>query len=139
MTHRDHTVNILLDTNFLLVPFQFKINLKTKFDELLDRKYNLILLNAVYDELKRISKKARGKRKQEIRAALKYYKEKEKSTIISKRNNETVDDLLLRIAKDKNYIVATNDKSLKRRLKKNDCNFIYLRQRSHFESYHLIR
>ncbi|MHA1268857.1 MAG: type II toxin-antitoxin system VapC family toxin [Candidatus Helarchaeota archaeon] len=135
MIDNNRVLNILLDTNFLLIPFQFKVNLKTKFDELIDRKYNLIILNEIYDELVRISKKAKGKRKIEIQAALTYYKSKEKKTILNRLENESVDDLLLRIAKENNYIVATNDKLLKRRLKKSGINFIYLCQKAYFKAY----
>ncbi|MHA1310941.1 MAG: type II toxin-antitoxin system VapC family toxin [Candidatus Helarchaeota archaeon] len=134
MKNTDRELNILLDTNFLIVPFQFKIDLKSRFDELIDRKYSLILLNEVYEELVKIYNKARGKRKQEIKAAITYFKNKEKITILEKQDNESIDDLLIRIAKKFNYVVATNDKILKRRLKNLGINFIYVRQKSFFRA-----
>ena len=135
MNNNNHVLHIVLDTNFLLIPFQFKLNFKTKFDELLDIKYEIVLLKEVYDELLHIVKKARGKQKQGIQAAIQYFGEKEKILILEKRENEMVDDLLLRIATDNKYIIATNDKGLKRRLKNQGSNFIYLRQKSYFKSH----
>jgi len=131
----NNTLYIILDTNFLLVPFQFRVNLKSKFDELIDRKYEIVILEDVYNELLKIYEKARGRRKQEISAAIKYYKTKELAKNFKKKDDEDVDDFLIRIARNKNYIVATNDKSLKKRLKEQGSNFIYLRQKAFFKSY----
>jgi rRNA-processing protein FCF1 len=138
MDENNRIVNILLDTNFLLLSFQFKIDLRTEFNKLIDKKYNLILLEEVYEELMAINKKVRGRKKQETQAAIIYYKSKEKINDFEKKENESVDDFLIRIAKEHDYIVATNDKRLKRRLKNQGINFIYLRQKSHFKSHRII-
>ncbi|MFX0135693.1 MAG: nucleotide-binding protein, partial [Candidatus Hodarchaeota archaeon] len=44
---------------------------------------------------------------------------------------ETIDDFILRIAKEKKCIVATNDKVLKKKLKSQGVPIIYLRQKSY--------
>ncbi|MHA1230565.1 MAG: type II toxin-antitoxin system VapC family toxin [Candidatus Helarchaeota archaeon] len=135
MQFDDRVLYILLDTNFLIVPFQFRINLKSKFDELIDREYKLVLLQEIYDELLRINKKARGKSKQEIQAAITYYRNHEKVSLLKRNENEPMDEFIIRVAKKYNMIVATNDRSLKRRLKNQGINFIYLRQGSYLKSH----
>ena len=46
-------------------------------------------------------------------------------------STENIDDFILRMAKEKKWVVATNDKELKTKLKKMGIPIIYLRQKSH--------
>ena len=133
MNKTDRTLKILLDTNFLIVPFQFRLNLQAEFDKLLDRKYELILLKEIYDELNHILKKSNGKKRQEIQAAIKYFESFPKQDLSKREPNENIDDFLVRVALENKYIVATNDKGLKRKLRRLKINYIDLRQRNHFK------
>lgn len=106
---------ILLDTNFLLIPAQFKIDIFAEIDRIMLEKYKLFTLDKVIDELKSIQKnpKQKQKNKKAAKLALQLIKAK-KVNIIKTKTDKLVDDI---IASLKGYIIATQDIGLKRRLK----------------------
>ena len=54
---------ILLDTNFLLLPFQTpKVKFFHELDRLIPGKYKLVVLDVCLEELERLAKMHRGKR-----------------------------------------------------------------------------
>ena len=48
-------------------------------------------------------------------------------------SDESVDDYILRIAKDRRYLVATTDSDLRRRLRREGVTVVYLRQGNHLD------
>jgi rRNA-processing protein FCF1 len=106
---------ILLDTNFLLIPSQFKIDIFSEIDRIMLVKYKLYTLDKVIDELKSIQKnpKQKQKNKKAAKLALQLVKAK-KINLIKTKTNKPVDDI---IAGLKGYIIATQDIGLKKRLK----------------------
>jgi len=106
---------ILLDTNFLLIPAQFNIDIFSEIDKLMLVKYKLFTLDKVIGELKSIQKdkKQKLKNRNAAKLALQLLKAK-KVDIIKTKENKPVDDI---IAGLKGYIIATQDIGLKRRLK----------------------
>ncbi len=106
---------ILLDTNFLLIPSQFKIDIFAEIDRIMLEKYKLFTLDKVIDELKSIQKnpKQSQKNKKAAKLALQLIKAK-KVNIIKTKTDKLVDDI---IASLKGYVIATQDIGLKRRLK----------------------
>jgi uncharacterized protein len=110
---------ILLDTNFLLVPIQFKI------DIFHDLKAELFTLDSCIDELQKIAeKKSLGG--QEARAALAMLAGEKIKTIPSKE--KTVDKAILAAAGDFQF-VATNDRELISLLKAKGVRIIRVRQK----------
>ena len=106
---------ILLDTNFLLIPAQFKIDIFSEIDRIMLEKYQLYTLDKVIDELESIQKdpKQSQKNKKAAKLALQLVKAK-KINLIKTKSDKPVDDI---IAGLKGYIIATQDIGLKRRLK----------------------
>ena len=45
---------IILDTNFLMIPYKFKVDIFTEVDRLLTEEYSLNILDKTLDELKKI-------------------------------------------------------------------------------------
>lgn len=125
-------VPIFIDTNFFFIPFRFKVDIFAEFDRILDTSYEPILLSSVLEELKNIHEKAEGKKKREASAVMELAKRCKmiKSSLIGR---ESVDDLILRVAKEYNAVVATNDKALRHRLKQEGVRVLYLRAKSHLE------
>lgn len=117
---------IILDTNFLLIPAQFKIDIFSEIDRICNFKYKIYVLDKTIDELKKIIKEQKGKHKRNASLALQLLKSK-KVNIIKTKQDLLVDDILVKIAKKTDYI-ATQDIELKRRLK-NKCNLITMRQK----------
>ena len=121
-------VRVILDSNFLMMPIQFHIDVFRELDELLNQKVETVIPFPVYEEIKRI---ACGKSKlaKEAKLALKIA---EKSEVFEVKlgPGESTDDLIVRLASEWGCLVATNDRELRRRLRDLTVPVIYLRQKS---------
>jgi len=106
---------ILLDTNFLLIPAQFNVDIFSEIDRLMLENYHLFVLDKTIAELKKITadRKQSLKHRNAAKLALQLIKAKQVK-IIETAEDLPVDDLIARMQKD--YIVATQDIALKRRL-----------------------
>ena len=118
---------IILDTNFLTIPFQFNIDIFEEIDRVVEGDYELTTVDCVVEELKKL-KKARGKDAVAAKVALIMIKEKKIKII--KTHEKNVDKTIYKIS-DKNTIVATNDKNLMQKLKEKNVKIIYLRSKTH--------
>jgi rRNA-processing protein FCF1 len=119
---------ILLDTNFLMVPFQLGINIFSEFDRVMQKPYQLITLKAVKDELEKIAKTGKGSDKSA--AALGIQLARNIEVIDSDKKG---DGAILDYAKATECIVATNDSELRKGLGKAKVQTIFVRNRSKLE------
>jgi rRNA-processing protein FCF1 len=105
---------ILLDTNFLLIPFQFNVDIFAEIDRIILGSYKIYVLDKTIDELNSIidDKEQKVRDRQAAKLGLQLIKAKKVSIIKTKQG--AVDDL---IAAQKDYIVATQDLGLKKRIK----------------------
>ena len=117
---------IILDTNFLLIPAQFRVDIFEEIKRIADFKYQLCILDKTIDELKKIQKEQRGKHKLAAKLALDLVKKK-KIKIIKTTEKKYVDDHLVDFSK-KGAVIATQDLGPKKRLKK---PYIVLRQKKY--------
>ena len=117
-------MKILLDTNFLLIPVQFKVDIFAEIDRIMDEPYRLYVLEKSIEELKKIVKEQKGKHKEAANIALKLIKQKSLNTI-KNSTNDSVDDIIVEIGEE--YTIATQDKELKQRLKEKNIKVITLR------------
>jgi rRNA-processing protein FCF1 len=101
-------MKIVLDTNFLISCLKFKIDFLKELqgDE-------LFIVDKTRGELEKLIKGGKAQDKQRAKLSLMILKKK-KIKIIKSKEKETVDDTLARL---KNYIIATQDKELKKRIK----------------------
>ena len=67
---------IILDTNFLLIPAQFKVDIFSEIQRIADFKYQLYILDKTITELKKIQKEQRGKHKRAAKLGLDLIKKK---------------------------------------------------------------
>ena len=111
---------VLLDTNFLLVPVQFNVDIFSRLSS-----YNLITLDNCISELKRIGK-GRGRDATAARIALRLIKDRVR---IIRTKSKRTDQALINYAKMHNCRVATNDRKLIKALKGNKIKIIRLRQK----------
>lgn len=117
---------VLLDTNFLLVPYQFKIDVFTKIEELLEQPHQFIVPSGVIGELEKLGK-GKGKEGAAARLGLKLIAHNKPIVVESEGN---VDSWILGYAGKTGVIVATNDRKLRVKLKKNRVKVISLLSRS---------
>ena len=61
---------IILDTNFLLVPFQFNVDIFSEIERICDFQYSIFILDTTVDELKKVMAEQKGKHKEQAKAAL---------------------------------------------------------------------
>ena len=118
---------VVIDTNFFMVPFQFNVDIITELENKLPS-YKLVTPNFVINELKGLKRNNKGKVRLNANLALKLANSsKVEIKDISLLENETVDDALLRVSE----VLATNDIELKNRAKNNGITVVYLRQKKY--------
>jgi rRNA-processing protein FCF1 len=116
------SVKVILDSNFLLVPVQFKVDIFEEIPKLFGNA-EIFSLSACVNEAKAAS---RGKYKGLVEQLIALGKIK-----IIKAEGK-VDDLLIEYGR-KGYTIATNDKELRKKLDKLGIHTIFLRQRARIE------
>ncbi|HNT60654.1 MAG TPA: hypothetical protein PKJ97_01610 [Candidatus Bilamarchaeaceae archaeon] len=117
---------VVLDTNFLLLPLQFKINIFGQIEGLLEIPHGMVVPSGVVGELKAISH-GKGKDGAAARFALGLIG-KGKARVVPSTGN--VDDWIVEYAVKEGAIVATNDMLLRNRLKKGGVKVIAMRSRA---------
>ena len=118
---------VVIDTNFFMVPFQFNVDIITELEKLLPS-YKLTTPSFVINELKGLKNNNKGKIRLNANLALKLANSsKVEIKDISLLENETVDDALLRVSE----VLATNDIELKKRAKDKGITVAYLRQKKY--------
>ena len=126
------TVKVILDSNFLFLPSQFRIDIFTELVNLLNQRLEPILLSVTHEELRKVADTCSPKMRQHALLALKFA-EKCRIVNVERDSKETNDDVIVRVAKQWSCPVATNDQKLKRRLRNTNVPVIYLRQKSRLE------
>lgn len=121
---------IVLDTNFLLIPLQFKVDIFSEIDRICHFNYELSIFEKSIEELKNIINQQSGKNKKAAQFALNLIKLKKIHTIKSKQKD--VDSLILENL-DKDTIIATQDIKLKKELLERDAPVIILRQKKYLQ------
>ena len=119
---------VLLDTNFLMSCFQFKVDIFSEIDRIIIAKYEIIVLDKTVEELENIVKNQKGKDKEAAKFALKLIENK-KPIMIKTNNDKKTDDIILDYAIKEGYLVATQDKDLKRKLINHGIEVIVLRKK----------
>ena len=119
---------IILDTNFLLIPVQFNIDIFTEIDRVCMFPYKLYIVDKTVDELNKIIDEQKGKHKLAAKIALQFLKKKNIGVIKTKEGH--VDDLILDVL-DKDTILATQDVIFRRRAVKKGVKVIVLRSKKY--------
>ena len=118
---------VVIDTNFFMVPFQFNVDIISELEKILPS-YKLTTPSFVINELKGLKRNNKGKTRLNANLALKLANSsKIEIKDISLLENETVDDALLRVSE----VLATNDIELKKRAKDKGITVAYLRQKKY--------
>lgn len=122
-------LTVVLDTNFLLIPIRFGVDIQAELGRVVEASFVLAVTPAVLEELRRLEDKVKASEVKDIRFALAMASEmKVIDDILAK--GEDVDDQLL-LAVERGYIVATTDAGLRRRLREKGLPVVYMRQGRH--------
>jgi rRNA-processing protein FCF1 len=123
-------VDVILDTNALLMFFQFKLNLEAELDRLLGV-YRVVIPSVVVTELEKLSTSV-----PEAKAALQLSKKYEiighdPNQLTNNKSGDNADLAIIALASQLKAIVVTNDKILRTNLKSKNLKTIYLKSKTH--------
>jgi rRNA-processing protein FCF1 len=121
-------MKVLLDTNFMLLPSRHKIDIYTEIKRLVPEEHTLATLSSAVKELRQLEGLTRDGLAAKVGLAL---LENKKVEILPSEG--FVDDALVKYASENKSIVCTNDRELKRRLRKAKAGIIYMRGKNHLE------
>ncbi|MFB6213554.1 MAG: PIN domain-containing protein [Candidatus Nanohaloarchaea archaeon] len=114
---------VILDTNFLVAPFQLSLDLFEQLEELYPDAEIYTLDDAV-QEAKSIES---GK----YRALVEKLLETQDIEVLKTEGEGSVDDLLVKLSDE--YVIATNDRELRERLDETDAETVIIRSKKKLE------
>jgi len=129
---KTETLKVILDSNALFVPLEFKIDIFEELKRLVNRNVEFILLSPVKRELEMLAAKDSPKIRREAIFALRLA-EKCKYVAVEEDGRVVIDDVIVRVAKNWNSPVFTNDRQLKKKLRDISVPVIYVRQKSRLD------
>jgi rRNA-processing protein FCF1 len=117
---------ILCDTNFLLVPLRFGVDIFTETDNDLNDITSFYVSSRVLDEINLLRKDAKPSLEKELLFAIKMA---ELCSVIEDHSELLVDDSLIQLAKIHSMVLGTTDSELRKKARLEGVKVIYLRQR----------
>ena len=127
---------IILDTNFLVSAVRFKVDLFSEIKRICSFNYQICVLDKMVDELKKLTETGEPRDRAAAKISIELIKKKNIKIIKNITKNKRVkniDLLILNLIKKGNFIVATQDKELKREIKKKEVPIIVLRQKKYLK------
>lgn len=118
-------LSVVVDTNFLMIPGLFGVDIFSELDRVLDRKFKLIIPEPVVKELNRLARGASAERSA-AKIALALVR---RGRVV--KTDAPADDAILELAEGESTVVGTNDARLRKELRARGVPVIYLRQKSH--------
>lgn len=123
------TLRIILDSSFLFIPSQFNIDIFEELANTLNQRFEPIILSSIREELEKMVKSKSVKLQRQATLAL-VFAQRCRQFHFNKGANESNDDIVVRVASEFKWSVGTNDRDLRKRLRRINVPVIYLRQKS---------
>lgn len=126
---------ILLDTNFLMIPGQFGVDIFAEIDRICEFEYELVIMEESGNELEHIRATQPRKDAQNASLALQLVKAKHINGIHSPVAESDVDDQIVATLEQnpQDYVLATSDKYLRERALKLGVPCIVMRGKKKLE------
>lgn len=122
-------LQVILDTNFLMIPGLYGVDIFSELDRILDRKYELILPEVVIGELEHLEEEGDSSERRAASVALDLA-----SRTAEIPSQGPADEEIIRLAREEDeMVVGTNDSDLKKRVRNEGIPVIFLRQKSHLD------
>ena len=128
----EEPIKVVLDANFFFVSSQFNVDVFEELANLLNRRFEPVLLSSTQRELQGLAESSSPKQRKQAQLALRLA-EKCRVVAVEKGLTETYDDVIVRVATEWKSPVATNDRELRKRLRKVGVPVIFLRQKHRLE------
>ncbi|MFC1722800.1 PIN domain-containing protein [Nanoarchaeota archaeon] len=123
---------IVLDANFLMIPYQFKVDIFAEIERVMDEEFEIVTLDVVVDELIGLEEKENGRDKRAAKLGRSLLEAKN-IRVLKTEKNLNADNQIVNLAKSPDIVVATQDRELKRILRENSAKIIVLRGKNHLE------
>ncbi len=128
-------MKVLLDTNFILIPFTLRVDIFSLFREK-DPRSQFHILDRSVEELGYLSKKGTRKDKEAAKMAIQACQKLNIAIIKTESAEESfknVDQVLVTVAEKNGFSVATQDKELQKELRKAKIRVYFLRQKKYIQ------
>ena len=112
--------------------FERPVNAVERVEELLETKVRPVILRSQLRELERIANSNKRQKAARIARTVLEYVMKRKFEVVDDISL-VVDDAIIKASKREGYIVATNDRELRRRLRESGVSVMYMRSDGKFE------
>jgi len=129
---RKRPIGVILDSNTFFDSLQFRIDIFEELKKELQTEYVPIVLSPIIKEIEKLAIKGSTKTRKNAAFALSLA---EKCTVVNvdPEPSASVDDVIVKVAKECGYAVFTDDRQLRRRLRDINVPVIYVRQKSYLE------
>lgn len=117
---------ILLDTNFLLIPIRFKVDIHTAAADAVNDLVEFYISSRVIVEIRQLKEKSKPSFVRELGIAEALSRE---CQLIDDPSDGEVDDSLVSLASRQGLILGTTDSDLRRRARAAGVKVLYLRQK----------
>lgn len=125
---KEEKLRVVLDANFLFVPSQFQVDVFEELANLLNQRFEPVILSSTLKELQGLAESDSPKEQKQALLALKLA-ESCQVVPVEKGSGESYDDVIVRVATEWGVPVATNDRELRRRLRSLGVPVVFLRQK----------
>lgn len=124
-------MKVLVDSSFLFLPLNLGIDIFREAERVTGTRVEFALIDSIYNEIESIASKTdKPKLKREVKFAFEVLKRCKKINF-NRKENETVDDCLVRAADEMGYAVATADMKLRKKLRERKIPVLYPREGNH--------
>ena len=120
---------LLVDTNFLLVPVRFKVDIFTESQDAVNDVVEFYVSPRVLEEIELLKDKSKDSFVRELKLAQRLAKNCE---VIHDTSRTLVDQSLIDLALDEGMVLGTTDAQLRKMARRAGVKVLYLRQKSHF-------
>jgi hypothetical protein len=121
---------VILDTNFLLIPGQFMVDIFAELERVVHEPFDMFVVDKSINELNKLTISGKEKDRFAAKLALALIRQKNLKTLHSFVTKRSVDDIIVKKA-DSNTYVATQDRALRERLREKGAKLIGLRQQKY--------
>ena len=117
---------LLVDTNFLLIPVRFKVDIFTESQNAVNDVVEFYVSSRVLDEMQILMDRSKGTFVRELKLAEKLA---ENCTVIKDDSRTRVDQSLIDLATREGMMIGTADSELRKKARKASVKVVYLRQK----------
>ena len=121
---------VIIDTNFLMIPGQFKVDIFSEIERIVDEPHELCVVEKTIAELEKIAQGGHIKDRFAAKLAVVLAAQKGLKRVPSSSRDISADDEIV-IASNKETYVATQDAALRGRVKEKGAKVIGLRQKKY--------